>query len=128
MRRILTLMAAIAVAVGPATKAAARSDVGSPKAAANQYELVVFEADGCIYCEVFRQQVVPLYTASSTSREVPLRFVNVSKSDETKMGISGAITIAPTVVLLRDGREVNRITGYTGPGNFMQMVAWMLGR
>jgi thioredoxin-related protein len=128
MRLSLALMAALALVCRPMSEAAARGDAGGATGSLPRYELVVFEADGCIYCEAFRQQVVPLYAASTTGREVPLRFVNVSKSDETKMGITGAITIAPTIVLLRDGREVDRITGYTGPTNFMQMVAWMLGR
>ena len=44
------------------------------------------------------------------------------------MGLNSAITIAPTVVLMHQGQEVDRIVGYTGPFNFMKLVAYMMGR
>ena len=91
-------------------------------------ELVVFEADGCVYCEVLRRDLAPIYSASAHGRQAPLRFFNVSRSDESSIGLRSAITIAPTVVLLRDGREAGRITGYTGPDNFLQLVSLMIGR
>jgi thioredoxin-related protein len=130
MRRLALQLAALAVAVLPPvlpSPAAARSGVG-PMTATSSYELVVFEADGCHYCEDFRRDVLPLYRASQIGRDTPLRFVNVSRSDETKMGLSGAIVMAPTVVLMHQGQEVDRIVGYTGPGNFMKLVAFMMGR
>jgi len=106
----------------------AARDSGPPAAAATPYELVVFEADGCVYCEFLRRDVLPLYTESQTGREAPMRFVNLSIADESKMGLASAITIAPTVVLLRDGVEVDRIIGYTGPFNFVHLVDIMMGK
>ena len=81
-----------------------------------------------MYCDVFRTDVLPLYKESQIGRETPIRFVNVSRSDESKMGLSGGITVVPTVVLMNQGQEVERIVGYTGPFNFMKLVAYMMGR
>lgn len=132
MRRIATfLVTSLAVALGAgalAMQAQAARDSVPPAVATAPFELVVFEADGCIYCEMLRRDVVPLYTSSQINRDAPIRFVNVSKSDETKMGLTQAITIAPTVVLMREGQEVDRITGYTGPFNFLELVGHMMGR
>lgn len=128
MRKSAVVLAAILAAAAPSATSLARTDTSKLPALASPYELVVFEADGCIYCENFRSDVLPLYRESQIGRETPIRFVNVSRSDETKMGLSGAITIAPTVVLMHQGQEVDRIVGYTGPFNFMKMVAYMLGR
>ena len=128
MRKSAVLLAAILAAAAPSATSLARTDSTKLPAPRSPYELVVFEADGCIYCENFRSDVLPLYRESQIGRETPIRFVNVSRSDETKMGLSGAITIAPTVVLMHQGQEVDRIVGYTGPFNFMKMVAYMLGR
>lgn len=128
MRKLPVLIFSALVAVLPATAVHARSDLGKPAASISPYELIVFEVDGCTYCQDFRLQILPLYTSSPLGREAPMRFVNVSRSDETKMGINAAITIAPTVVLMREGREVDRIVGYTGPLNFMKMVNYMMGR
>ncbi len=128
MRKLSLLLSVMLAATVPLAQADARTDGSKLPAPQSPYELVVFEADGCIYCQNFRSDVLPLYRESKIGRETPIRFVNVSRSDETKMGLSGAITIAPTVVLMHQGQEIDRIVGYTGPFNFMKMVAWMLGR
>ena len=122
------LIAAVAILAAPTDSGHAARDRGPPVAVVTPYELVVFEADGCIYCDVFRRDVLPLYSSSDAAREAPLRFINLTYADESKMGLSGAITIAPTVVLFRDGVEVDRIIGYSGPGNFLQLVGHMIGK
>lgn len=128
MRRLAAVLCASLLALIPPA-AEARRDLGKPEAAETAaYELVVFEADGCVYCEVFRTDVLPLYKSSKIGRETPIRFINVSRSDESGMRLSSAITIAPTVVLMHQGQEVDRIIGYTGPFNFMKLVAYMMGR
>ena len=128
MRRFAALIFLVQAFAWPATLAFGARDGLPPQLSASPYELVVFEADGCVFCEMLRRDVLPLYTASEIQREAPIRFVNVSKSDETKMGLAAAITIAPTVVLMRDGQEVDRIIGYSGPFNFLQLVGHMMGR
>lgn len=128
MRSVLAAFCVAAIAF-VASSAEARRGAGLPdKTEATPYELVVFEADGCVYCEVFRTDVLPLYRSSQIGRETPIRFINVSRSDETGMRLSSAITVAPTVVLMHQGQEVDRIIGYTGPFNFMKLVAYMMGR
>jgi thioredoxin-related protein len=122
------LLLTVALALAQPCPAWARSERNGPAEPVAAYELVVFEADGCIYCSSFRTDVLPLYKASQIGRETPIRFVNVSRSDETKMGLHSGITIAPTVVLMHQGQEIDRIVGYTGPVNFMQLVAYMMGR
>jgi thioredoxin-related protein len=128
MRKLSSLFAAAAIAALSVAGAEARQAPGTPAATVSVYELIVFEADGCIYCQDFRTRIQPLYTASALGREAPLRYVNVSHSDETKMGLSGSITVAPTIVLMHNGRELDRIVGYMGPGDFMKVVAHMMGR
>ena len=128
MRRVSRLFSMAVLAAFVPSIACARSDASRPASPATPYELVVFEADGCIYCQHFRTDVLPLYKESQIGRETPIRFVNVSRSDETTMGLNGAITIAPTVVLMHKGQEIDRIVGYSGPFNFMKLVAYMMGR
>ena len=128
MRRTLAVLVAALLAIVPLPTADARRDPGPPAAVVSPYELVVFEADGCVYCDAFRADVLPLYKASQIGREIPIRFVSVSRSDETRMGLGGGITVVPTFVLMAEGREIDRIVGYPGPFNFMKLVAYMLGR
>ena len=128
MRWLSSLLALILATSIAAVPVDAARDIGPPTATVTPYELVVFEADGCIYCEVFRRDVLPLYSESKAAREAPIRFINLTHADESRMGLSSAITIAPTVVLFRDGTEVDRIIGYTGPFNFVKLVGHMMGK
>ena len=89
-------------------------------------ELIVFEADNCIYCDVFRRDVLPDYLKSQRAAEVPIRFVNVSHIGALEQSLGSPLTIVPTVVLMNEGRETGRITGYTGPENFFRLIGHML--
>ena len=128
MRKLVVLISAVVAMALSSFGAQAAGRDAAKALPASPYELVVFEADGCLYCQNFRQDVLPLYKASKIGRDTPIRFVNVSRSDETKMGLASQITIAPTVVLMHQGQEIDRIVGYTGPFNFMKLVAYMMGR
>lgn len=121
-------MISAAMAMLPASSSHGGRDAAGGRLSTGGYELIVFEADGCVYCEVFRRDVLPLYAASDTSRSAPLRFVNLTYSDESRMGLAAGITIAPTVVLMQHGREVDRIAGYTGPDSFLRLVGIMMGK
>jgi|GEM_PF-5777267 len=121
-RLALTLVTALILAV-PIAYAwyGQRQGTASPSPA---LELVLFEADGCLYCDVLRREVAPLYATTAEARRVPLRFFNVSRTDESAAGrLDRAITIAPTAVLLRDGRESARIAGYTGLDMLVQLAS-----
>ncbi len=128
MRKLSILLSTAILTALPLPAAQARRDLDRPIAQTTPYELVVFEADGCVYCEAFRADALPLYSTSQLGRDAPVRFVNVSRSDETKMGLNSAITVAPTIVLFHKGQEIDRIVGYPGPTNLMKLVNYMLGR
>ena len=86
-------------------------------------ELLVFEAKGCVYCFIFRRDVVPDYLRSPRARDIPMRFIDVEQADLTRLRLSAPLTLLPTVVLMAHGREVDRISGYMGPEPFFHMVS-----
>ncbi|MFN3744154.1 MAG: thioredoxin domain-containing protein [Hyphomicrobiaceae bacterium] len=90
-------------------------------------ELVVIEARGCPMCQLFRDEIAPLYRATARARLAPLRFVDVAHTDIDAMGLASPVEIIPTVILMRDGAEIDRLVGYTGPEIFMRAVGAMLG-
>ncbi|MEL6298673.1 MAG: thioredoxin family protein [Pseudomonadota bacterium] len=92
------------------------------------YELIVFEAPGCIYCKLFRRDVAPAYSTSARSREAPLRFANASEAVRLVPGLKRGLTTVPTAVLVKDGKEVARIEGYTGPEPFFQIMARLFAK
>lgn len=88
----------------------------------SRLELVVLEVDGCIYCGLFRRDVLPKYQASPRGQDVPIRFVDLNQLDTAPLKFDSPVDIVPTVVLLKDRAEVGRITGYVGPENFFHSV------
>lgn len=129
MRRTFTALALGMIAIlGGGSSEAARPIETSVAPAAGSYELIVLEVPGCIYCRVFRRDVVPAYEASARAREVPMRFVDLNDIDEDRMGLSSPIDVVPTVVLMHEGREVGRIAGYLGPESFFHSVTYMMSQ
>jgi thioredoxin-related protein len=86
-------------------------------------ELLLFEHPDCVYCQVFRRDVMPKYLASANAAEMPLRFIDIAKADVDALPLNGGIRVLPTAVLMKDGHEVDRIVGYWGPDNFFKLLA-----
>ena len=89
-------------------------------------ELLVFERKDCVYCFIFRRDVVPGYRQSPRARDIPMRFIDMEKADLTGLHLRAPLTMLPTIVLMRNGREVDRISGYMGPEPFYHMVSRLM--
>ena len=115
------------LAVSPGAVAAAP---GQEPGAGNQMptgvELIAFEAPGCIYCPIFRRDVLPSYAASRAGKAAPLRFVDLNDEAADSFQLSAPVTMVPTLVLIRDGVEIGRISGYFGRDNVHHMLDAML--
>jgi len=124
MRKLIAAFFAIVLSLADVMPlSAARTDASLP---AHRLELLVIEVAGCKVCDLVRTYIQPAYEASPHARQVPMRYVDVTSQDELTLGLNERVATVPTIVLLRDGREVDRITGYTGPHNFLIAVAGML--
>ena len=124
MRKFGVLVLALAVSLGLISPlGAAREQATQP---ATRMELLVIEVAGCTICDLVRIHIQPAYEASPRAREVPLRYVDITSIDELRLGLSERVATVPTIVLMRDGREVDRIAGYTGPENFFAALGQML--
>jgi thioredoxin-related protein len=91
-------------------------------------ELLVFEHPDCTYCQVFRRDVAPQYLRSPHAAEAPMRFIDIAKVDTSALGLKEPLTMLPTAVLMKEGREIDRITGYWGRDTFIKMLAYLLAR
>ncbi len=79
-----------------------------PKGLSAQEQLIVFEAEHCPFCELFREQVLKDWSAKQP--------VAVSLSPRQPKGwtLEKPLWATPTIVLFREGKEVSRYTGYNG--------------
>jgi thioredoxin-related protein len=126
MSRVLLLSLAILAAtlLGSATRAAHDLETGSLPVSG--YEILVVEAEGCIYCQIFRRDVLPAYATSPRARQVPMRFVDVNAADAAKIALNEPVELVPTALVLKEGREVGRIAGYVGPEAFFHSINRLL--
>lgn len=97
-------------------------DVEAPVPKGAQLELVVIEAPGCDYCDVFRRDVLPTYQASEQAKDVPIRFIDINDEAASEVGLNSPVNVVPTFVVLKNNREIGRIPGYTGPDVLFQAI------
>lgn len=92
------------------------------------FEMVVLEVPGCIYCNVFRQRLLPTYKASKQSKQLPIRFVDVNDPAVAEIGLKQPIGIVPTFVILENNQEIGRIPGYMGRRDFFRAIDYIVSR
>jgi hypothetical protein len=115
--------------LSPAARGAARDlEPHATGKAPTGVELIAFEAPGCVYCPVFRRDVVPSYATSQAGRTAPLRFVDVNDAAAASFRLAAPVTMVPTLVLVRDGVEIGRIAGYVGRESVHRLLHTMLPR
>jgi thioredoxin-related protein len=125
MRSIFRSTLLVALVLMPFTASRAEVD---PSAAAptGTFELVVVEAEGCIYCEVFRRDVLPRYEASAQAKDLPVRFVDINDIAADHLKFNSGVDIVPTFVVVKSRQEVGRISGYMGLENFFHSISYLL--
>lgn len=100
---------------------------GTPGAAVAA-ELVMFETQGCPWCMVWRRDIGPKYPLTDEGKAAPLRLVQMREPWPADLAAVGPVKSAPTFVLVHEGREIGRITGFPGEDFFWPMLAQLLGR
>ncbi|MFN3892711.1 MAG: thioredoxin fold domain-containing protein [Beijerinckiaceae bacterium] len=95
--------------------------------AAAEFELVMFERDGCSYCARWDREVGPAYPLTPQGRQAPLRRVDLDR-EKPQLALDTPVRYSPTFVLMKDGREVGRITGYMNDAMFWGVFAKMMER
>ncbi|MBS0251672.1 MAG: hypothetical protein JSR78_11490 [Proteobacteria bacterium] len=125
MRSALRTFLFIALMLAPVTISRADIDTEAP-IPSGAFELVVVEAEGCIYCQLFRRDVLPAYEASSQAKDLPVRFVDINDIAADHLVFKTGVDIVPTFVVVKSHAEVGRISGYIGPENFFHSISYLL--
>lgn len=90
--------------------------------AASAAELIMFESDTCEWCERFDAEVGPAYPNSAESKCAPLRRVDIHDPRPDDLAHIKGIIYTPTFVLIEEGHEVGRLTGYPGEDFFWSLL------
>ena len=87
---------------------------------------IIFEVKNCFYCDHFHRALAPVYGQSKHARSAPLHYADVRQTDMNALRLKTPITVAPTAVLMHDGKELARIQGVTSPDACVILVGQMI--
>lgn len=91
-------------------------------AMAQASELVMFEQKGCVYCQRWDRDVGALYGKTDEARFLPLRRINIQSQNTSGIVLASPVRFTPTFVVVDNGREVGRITGYSSDDAFWGLL------
>ena len=91
-------------------------------------ELLIFERDGCVWCQRWHRDVGSSYGKTDEARVLPLRRVNIDTQATSRVRLVSPVRFTPTFVVVDDGREIGRITGYINDDTFWGLLSTFVTR
>jgi len=89
-------------------------------------ELVMFESPICDWCTLWHKEVGVIYDKTPEAHQARLRRVDIDDPRPEDLKRIRSVIYTPTFVLMQDGRETGRITGYPGEAFFWQLLGEMI--
>lgn len=86
----------------------------------------MYRRNGCPFCVRFEREVAPVYAKTREGALAPLRRIDLSAGGVRDAGLREPVIATPTFVLVDDGREVGRITGYLNDDMFWGLLGQLL--
>lgn len=81
-------------------------------------ELLMYETAGCPWCQRWKSEIGATYPKTPEGQRAPLRVVAMRGAVPAKPPLGEPVLYSPTFVLVDEGREIGRITGYIGEDQF----------
>jgi hypothetical protein len=97
-----------------------------PTRASAEMRLYLFQIANCAACEQFHAEALHDYWTSDASTQLPLTIVDLNALGTAGQPLRAPIRIVPTFVVMRDGIEIARLTGYPGKAAFDAGIAAVL--
>lgn len=86
-------------------------------------ELVMFFRTGCVWCERWDRDVGKVYDKTAEAKSLPLRRVDIMTERTGGIALKEPVRFTPTFIVVDQGREIGRITGYAGEDAFWGLLA-----
>ncbi len=106
--KIVLSMILVVIAACPAAYAAPESTA----------ELIMFEQDGCEWCEVWNEQIAPIFPKTPEGKCASFQRVDIHDESAGLLQKVKPIVYTPTFVVMENGKEVGRVLGYAGEDFF----------
>ncbi|MEP3248354.1 MAG: hypothetical protein ABJN40_21850 [Sneathiella sp.] len=88
----------------------------------------MFHEEGCYWCEKWDAEIRPIYPKTTEGKTAPLRKINIHDEIPDFIENKGIVHFTPTFVLVDQGQEIGRITGYPGEDNFWWFLEELVGK
>jgi thioredoxin-related protein len=85
-------------------------------------ELVMFEQGGCVWCARWDRDVGPVYDKTAEAKVLPLRRVDIGQQSAAGVTLAAPVIYTPTFVVVDNGREIGRITGFINDDAFWGLL------
>lgn len=85
-------------------------------------ELVLVSQPGCGHCTAWKNEIGPIYPKTAEGEVLPLREVVLRSAEAKALDLVQPVTMTPTFLLVDQGRELSRVTGYSG----QELFWWQL--
>lgn len=89
---------------------------------AQALELVMFERAGCGWCDRWNRDVGPVYDKTEEGKRAPLRRVDLDRGSDPGFALGRPVRYTPTFVVVDQGREIGRVTGYLSDDAFWSLL------
>ena len=85
-------------------------------------QLLMFEQDGCHWCEIWNDQISEAYPKTIEGRTAPLKRINIYSKIPKGITLVSNPQFTPTFVVINVGKEIGRIEGYPGEDFFWGLL------
>jgi thioredoxin-related protein len=85
-------------------------------------ELVMFEQGGCVWCARWNRDVGPVYDKTAEAKVLPLRRIDIGQQTTAGITLAAPVIYTPTFVVVDNGREIGRITGFISDDTFCGLL------
>ena len=87
-----------------------------------KFELIIFETSLCNHCAVFDADIAKLYKSHSLAKKAPMVKVNLDEVGTGRYHLQKPIEIVPTFVVMKNGKEIGRMSGMVNKFAFLAFV------
>ncbi|MGM4928599.1 thioredoxin fold domain-containing protein [Tardiphaga sp. 619_E2_N8_5] len=89
---------------------------------ADASELLMFERDGCVWCARWNREIAPVYDKTDEAKLLPLRRIDMDRDKSPGVALASPVRFTPTFLIVDNGREIGRITGYMNHESFWSLL------
>jgi thioredoxin-related protein len=89
-------------------------------------ELLMFESDFCPFCEKWNDELGGVYPKTAEGKRAPLRRIDNDLPWPDDIGAVRPIRFTPTFVLVDEGAEIGRVTGYNSEDFFWGLLGELI--